>query len=73
MKIQEETTAMSKQEIFDAMGPTLKLGDEFECHGQKRKITQLHGIAVVVEGIDELVCLPIRATRVELYDDGRTQ
>jgi hypothetical protein len=42
---------------------TLKVGDEIEFCGEKRKVTQLLGITVMLEGVDEhQCCVPVTRT-----------
>jgi hypothetical protein len=47
----------------------LRIGDEIPWHGRPRRIEQLVSICVVLEGIDDVVCLPIDATTIEAFKE----
>jgi len=54
------------------MKDNVHVGDEVEWQGRMRKVTKLVAITVVLDGVEDLVCLPIDATRAEVFTDGGT-
>jgi hypothetical protein len=45
----------------------LQVGDEVIWQGQPRKIVKLLGIDVVLEGVDDVICLPMDAARIDTF------
>jgi hypothetical protein len=50
----------------------LETGDEFEWQGCTRRIVRLLAVELTLEGVDDAICVPIDATRVEVFKDAET-
>jgi hypothetical protein len=49
----------------------LKVGDDFKWKGRARKVTHIHGVSLVLDGVDDMICVPVDATTIRLFVDGR--
>jgi len=50
----------------------IEIGDEVKWHGHMRKITKLLGITIALDGVEDVICVPIDATRAEVFKDAAT-
>jgi hypothetical protein len=48
---------------------TLKIGDEFEWSGHRAKIAKVLHIGIALDGVGEVICVPVTATGVEVFTD----
>jgi hypothetical protein len=50
----------------------VEVGDDVPWQGRMRKVTKLVAITVVLDGVEDVICLPLDATRAEIFkDEGR--
>lgn len=47
----------------------VKIGDEIEWRGAKRTITKLVSVCAVLDGVDQVICLPVKASRISTWND----
>ena len=45
----------------------IQVGDQIEWQGQTRKVVKLLSVAVALEGAEDMIAIPIDATRVEVF------
>jgi hypothetical protein len=43
-------------------------GDEFKYQGKMRRVAKIVSICVELDGVEDVVCLPVAATRIETFD-----
>ena len=51
----------------------VEVDDEIECLGRMRRVTKLLNLTVTLDGVEDAICLPMDATRVEVSKDAGTE
>lgn len=54
------------------MKNSVQIGDEIRWQGQTRRVVEVLSINVALDGVDEVICLPVDATRADVFNSTRT-
>lgn len=57
---------MSDQDKRISSGWAVEVGDTVKWQGQGRRVIKLLSINVALDGVEDVICLPVDATRAEL-------
>ena len=52
-----------------SFGNRIQVGDEVEWQGCRRKVVAVVSVVVALDGAEDAICLPVSATRVEIFKD----